>query len=361
MYALLMKQPTMHDQTWPYVLTLLPPNFEETARSSQALVRCRHIPNAAALLRLALAYAVSDLSLKDVAAWAHALEVAKITGPGLFYRLREAKEWLELVLAGTLQAEVTTAPMGKIGRVRIADASVITGPGSTGTDWRVHVHVDPSTGTLRSVEVTDAHGGESYSRFPLEPGDVVLGDQGYARARGIAAVRQAQAHVVVRITPQAIRLCDLERRVLRLSEMAATVPQVGPQEWAILVPVPPDRSTQSGHSWPLAKAKDWIPARLVAARTRKGEVIWLLTTVAATVLSAAQLLRLYRLRWQVELAFKRLKSLLHLDTLPSRKGPTAKSWLLAKLLAAALAQRLAHPAGPLSPWGYELREAGVHP
>jgi hypothetical protein len=33
---------------------------------------------------MALAYAVSDLSLKDVAAWASALEVASITGPGLF-------------------------------------------------------------------------------------------------------------------------------------------------------------------------------------------------------------------------------------------------------------------------------------
>jgi len=64
---------------------------------------------------------------------------------------------------------------------------------------------------------------------------------------------------------------------------------------------------------------------------------------------------LYRLRWQIELLFKRLKSLLHLDALPSREGPTAKSWMLARLTAAALAQRLVQPAGPLSPWGYVLR------
>ena len=65
--------------------------------------------------------------------------------------------------------------------------------------------------------------------------------------------------------------------------------------------------------------------------------------------------RLHRLRWQIELLFKRLKSLLHLDTLPSRQGPTAKSWMLARFLAAALAQRLVEPNGPLSPWGYEIR------
>ena len=64
--------------------------------------------------------------------------------------------------------------------------------------------------------------------------------------------------------------------------------------------------------------------------------------------------------WQIELFFKRLKSLLHLDALPSRQGPTAKSWMLARFLAAALAQRLVQPAGPLSPWGYELREPQVY-
>jgi hypothetical protein len=73
-------------------------------------------------------------------------------------------------------------------------------------------------------------------------------------------------------------------------------------------------------------------------------------------MSALDILGLYRARWQIELLFKRLKSLLHIDTLPSREGATAKSWMLARLIAAALAQRLVQPAGPLSPWGCALRD-----
>ena len=118
-------------------------------------------------------------------------------------------------------------------------------------------------------------------------------------------------------------------------------------------PVPPP-PTKSHKPWDLAKAIAWIPARAVAARTRSGEVIWILTTLPNSV-PALAVMGLYRLRWQIELLFKRLKSLLHLDTLPSRQGPTAKSWMLARFLAAALAQRLVEPNGPLSPWGYELR------
>jgi hypothetical protein len=351
-----MNKMSLHEEAWPYVTTLFPPDISETARSSGALVRCRNIPNAETLLRLALAYAVSDLSFKDVAAWAHGMKVAEITGPGVFYRLREAERWLQGVLAGVLQPQVISAQVNLGRRLRIVDASVITGPGSEGTDWRVHVNVDPITGGLSSVELTDAHGGESYSRWKPSPGEILLGDRCYSRARGIAAVHEAGAHVVVRVTPEAIRLCTPDRHVLRVAALEAEVPQIGPHEWPVLIPVPPD----GRHYWSLSKAKDWIPARLVAARTKDDKCIWLLTTLAKEEITDAQVLCLYRLRWQVELAFKRLKSLLHIDTLPSRHGPTARSWLLSRLLAAALAQRLAQPNGPFSPWGYEINEARLH-
>ena len=74
----------LHGDQWAYVRTLLPADLEQSARAMDALVRCRNVPDAAALIRLALAYAVSDLSLKDVAAWASALDLAEISGPGLF-------------------------------------------------------------------------------------------------------------------------------------------------------------------------------------------------------------------------------------------------------------------------------------
>ena len=155
----------LHDaREWPFVLTLLPPDLEDSARQSQALVRCRNVPGAAALMRMALAYAVSDLSLKDVAAWADGLGLARITGPGLFYRLREAEAWLQRVLAQTLQNQVEAATESRM-RLRVVDATAIHGPGARGTEWRAHVLIDPGTGGFRAVELTDAHGGEGCGRY----------------------------------------------------------------------------------------------------------------------------------------------------------------------------------------------------
>jgi IS4 transposase len=57
--------------------------------------------------------------------------------------------------------------------------------------------------------------------------------------------------------------------------------------------------------------------------------------------SAAQVLQWYRMRWQIELVFKRLKSLLRLGHLPRYDERSSRAWLYGKLLIALLTQKLA--------------------
>lgn len=348
----------LYSEQWDYVRTLLPVDLEQTAKALNALVRCRNVPDAEALMRMALAYAVSDLSLKDVAAWASAMKLAEITGPGLFYRLRESEGWLAHVLAQTLATQALESPMKW--PVRVVDATVINGPGPVSVQWRAHVLVDPATGGFRAVELTGSEGGEKLARHAVRAGEVILGDRAYATARGVHAVRQAEAHVLVRLNPVTLRMCDERQQRIHLEKREGEIPKMGGIEFSIMIPVPPTL-TKSHKVWDSAKAIAWLPARVIGGRTRDGDVIWVLTTVPLEQLSTASALELYRFRWQIELLFKRLKSLLHLDTLPSRQGPTAKSWMLARLLAAALAHQLVQPSGPLSPWGYELRAQELHP
>lgn len=62
----------------------------------------------------------------------------------------------------------------------------------------------------------------------------------------------------------------------------------------------------------------------------------LITSVPADQASTDQLMAAYRLRWQIELAFKRLKTLLHIDRLPAKEPRLAKAWLSAHLIAPLL-------------------------
>jgi hypothetical protein len=200
---------------------------------------------------MAMAYAVSDLSLKDIAAWACALDLATITGPGLFYRLREAEIWLAQVLAQTLRDQVRPGPAGL--SLRAVDTTVIHGPGAVGTEWRAHVRIDPATGSFCSVELTDGHGGEGYKQHPIEAGEVVLGDRAYATARGLHAVEQKQGYIVARPNPHSIRVCRADRKVIKLLEEEDKVPKVGAIELNILIPVPPEKSSKSHKTWSLKR------------------------------------------------------------------------------------------------------------
>jgi hypothetical protein len=63
---------------------------------------------------------------------------------------------------------------------------------------------------------------------------------------------------------------------------------------------------------------------------------------------------MYRGRWQVELAFKRLKSLLGLGHLKKVDPQGAKAWLQGKLLVAILIEALISLAERFFPWGYPI-------
>jgi len=81
------------------------------------------------------------------------------------------------------------------------------------------------------------------------------------------------------------------------------------------------------------------------------------TTFPEHTFSAREVLEWYRLRWQVELVFKRLKSLARLGHLPKRDDDSARAWLYGKLLVALLVDKLVDHARAVSPWGYELAPA----
>jgi hypothetical protein len=81
------------------------------------------------------------------------------------------------------------------------------------------------------------------------------------------------------------------------------------------------------------------------------------TTVPASSFSTAEVLEWYRVRWQIELVFKRMKTLAELGALPKHNDQSARAWLYGKLLIVLLGQKLERLGRDISPWGYRLPEA----
>jgi IS4 transposase len=72
--------------------------------------------------------------------------------------------------------------------------------------------------------------------------------------------------------------------------------------------------------------------------------LMVVTSLDAEQYPARKVLALYRMRWQIELAFKRLKSLLRFDRLPAKDKDLARTWLNSHLLLALVLDKLTQQA-----------------
>ncbi len=97
--------------------------------------------------------------------------------------------------------------------------------------------------------------------------------------------------------------------------------------------------------------------RQVSERSlRLAGYIIVVTSLAHKDFSLHAVFKLYRMRWQIELAFKRLKSLLGTGHVPKTDPDSVRAWLQAKLLTCLLIEKLLLESGLFSPWGFILVE-----
>jgi hypothetical protein len=254
------------------------------------------------------------------------------------------------------------------------DSTTVQGPASKGTEWRVHYALDLTTLTCDWYELTDAHGGELLERTPMQKGDVLLGDRNYLRPAAVRAALKAEAHVLLRLRWTHSPMRDAGGREFHALSHATRlkVGQVG--EWPVTLVDPAGTPIEGRVVATKLPAPVAAKAERRAAKTatKKGKVpdprslqaahfVMVFTTLSTEILAPADVLELYRFRWQIELAFKRLKQLLKLGRLPHKDARAAQTWILAKLVIALLLETLYRNARSISPWGFRLEAVASQP
>ncbi len=328
----------LFDWKWSAARRFLPFDLDGLAVDSGALVRRRCVEGGEALVRLLLLVGLPKASLERAAQMAREAGLAAMSGPALFKRLVRAESLLRALFFHTLRFSVDVGERWGKWRLLAVDATALCGPGATGTDQRLHTVYDLNRGLPLSVDITGPSGGEALWRHhSFGPGDLVLGDSGYGYNNSFLWALNAGASILIRFNFQTVKLYDEQGERIWADAINATLPDSGTVEVKVTLP---------GWSKPL---------RAIGARNPKGEPVWLVTDLSQEDLPASQVRELYRKRWQVELYFKRLKSLVDLDEMPTRDGPTARPWIWAKLVLASLAVLLGHER--FSPWGCPDEEA----
>jgi hypothetical protein len=345
------------ERDWKALVSYLPEDYEQLAIEHRLLnPQWPHmkVTTANMLLRLILLHAGADLPLRQTVAVVAESGGPRVTQVWLHQKMRRAQPYLAaLVERMTADVKQDASPELWAGyEMTCVDATTVSGPGAEGTDARIHAAVRLHDMRICEVHVTGQAGGETLRRFCWMEGQLVIVDRGYSNAPGILHLVDQGADVLVRLNRGALPLYDGDAVVDALAWCRnLTGHRVE------------DRTVEIAHGE--GRARRTLRGKLIGVRlpakeaeearerVRKehgrsvnadqleaAEYVMLFTTVPPSRLSPSRCVEAYRLRWQIELQWKRWKSLCNFDRLPNYRDDTIRSWLTAKVLLGLLLERV---------------------
>jgi len=325
--------------------------LEESARQTKAFERRREIRCAVDLLRLILTYCLGERGLRLTAAWAAAFGLVDISNVAILGRLQKSSDWLALLVGRALAAAAPKATQGRL--IRIIDGTTVpkAGPQARKNNqlWRIHSAFHLPAERFGFFELTDETGGERLDRIPVIEGEIRIADRAFLQSDRMRSVIDEGGDFVIRAGWKGARWLDDDGQPFDIIAELRKAADVGKIDRPIAVACkhgePLAVRLIAIKKSPKAAAESRRKVRREAQRGRHklsqatleaADWVIIVTSLDNESFPTDDVLALYRLRWRVELAFKRLKSLVGLRGPPGKDERSARPWLLAHLLAILL-------------------------
>lgn len=363
------------NEDWQVVLSLFPQNWKAMAKETGAMVRkFRNFKTEEDLMRTLLLHIARGYSLRETVVRAKKSNVSSVSDVALLKRLKLAKNWFKFLCVSLLQEAGITTGLNINGfNMRLFDGTTVKEPGQTGSLWRIHYSMNLPNLECDYFKITKTKGegtGESFKQFPIAKNDCIIADRAYSTGPGVKYVHDNGGYILVRLHTTSLSLYSNTKNDFHLlTKLKKLKNEVHTGEWKVFV-----KSENGGfingricavrkNKLSIQKAIQKIKkeARKKNVKTKPetleyAKYIIIFTTLPSKNFATVSILNWYRLRWQIELMFKRLKSLAGLGHLPKYDDDSAKSWLYGKLFVGLLTEKLIRYAKALSPWGYNLEE-----
>ena len=375
---------------WSRIEALLPQAWQEKARELGAFRRARGVADAGTLLRVMLIHLAQGCGLRESAERAQLGGLAQISDVAILKRLRGCGDWFEW-MCRELRRQWLPEPLTPVlascwsgHRIRLIDGTMVSEPGLTGSQWRLHYSVDFPSLRADEVIVSTRAEGETFKRFTLTEGDIVVADRGFANPAGVAHVVAGGGAVVVRMNlvtlplferPGALTDQDQDQGKARTTlvriDVLKLVRTLSPSQCASW-PATAHHNKRPIVGRLCAVKKSAASAQKARERVRResqrggsqlqpetleaADYVLVFTTLPEAF-AVAEIMELYRARWQIEIVFKRLKSLTDLGHLKKHDPEAARAWLQGKLLVALITDALLETAEHFSPWGGQRLQA----
>ncbi len=325
----------------------LPEGYEEACFETGAITRKRGISDPSDLMFLCMMHLVYGCSLLEVSAIARTNKMGEFSDVAFMKRFSQCGEWFQWISERILPKEVIEYEMPewlKQYRVLAVDASDVQEKGRSHRTYRLHMALDIFKAKGAEYKITTNDVGETLRNFEFHKGDLVLADRAYTSANGIEYCIEKGASIISRVRSNGAGIYDdHENKIDLLSVMQAAGTgeikghlKCKGSKPAVRVCFKRKTEEQIADSYKRVKNNARRKKQALQESTLNfNEFIVLITNLPDSV-STEAILDLYRLRWQIEIYFKRLKSILRYGELPKKTEKSSLAWINGKIMLALL-------------------------
>ena len=334
-------------------IDLLPEDYEKECYEKKAIRRKRTIKTPLDLLILLLYYLYDDHSLVDVSQFAILKNIGNISDTALIKKFIQCKDWILWLISKMIPNEIIHYKKPEElepYRVIAVDASDIIQKGAVKKTWHLHYGVDLFSLTCNQFQLTEQSTGESLKNFEIKEKDLIIADCAYATITGMEYCLENGGDFILRIRNKAFNLYNAEREQVFLTDWLKTLD--GGASCAMFYYRDSQKNYKNVRICALPKTEEEIKKeekRLKKKESKKQIKIsddtkfshryMFVATSLPETFTAEDILSIYRLRWQVEMVFKRYKSILGAGSVPVKTKEAAEAWINGKMMLALLIEK----------------------
>jgi hypothetical protein len=318
----------------------LPEGYEKAAYETGGFKQKRAIKTATDLMRLIFQYIVNGMSYIEISAIAKIKGIANISDVGFMKRFSKCGNLFKWMLE-KLKPLATTQykkpeKFKEYKNINGLDASVVTTGGKAKKTYRLHYSINIFELKSEQYKITSQETGESLTNFEVKRGEMYIGDRAYGTKVSMNHCIEGKGDFIFRLKKGAFDIYEMqtEKKINIVDELKT---------------LEDEEELDMGCRYKNSK-NDFVQIRICAMKKPKNThetngndtkfmnnyIVVVTSVLDWEKISAKDILDMYRLRWQVELYFKRLKSLLGFGDMPNKTDGNIETWLNAKLVAAIL-------------------------
>ena len=334
------------------LIKLLPNNYEKTCYETKAITRNRTINNPKDLMKLLLYY-LYEASLVSVSQYALINNIGKISDVALMKRFNKCKDWIKSVIENIKPNEIINynKPVElEQYNVFAADASVISEKSAVHKEWHLHYMVNLFSLNCSQFKITEQTIGETLKNFEYHENDLVIADRIYGTVSGMEYCLDQGGDFIIRLRNKAFNIYNEAKEKIILLDWLKSIDDKAAEIKVYF------KDSQKQYRpiriCAIHKSEDEIrieeqriekraakKQREISEETKFTHCFIIVATSLPKTISAAKILDFYRLRWQVEIVFKRYKSVLGMGNMPTKTKEASEVWLNGKMLIALLIEK----------------------